>query len=64
MIVKQALKSNKLVKDRGKGRQKVEEKESSNYMPGKIVYFCCGTAGRTKPNCKYKSLVCLNWSKL
>jgi len=58
-------KSNKSIKDWGKGRQKTE-KEPSNYkgMSGKIVCFCCGVAGHTKPNCKYKSLVCSNCSKV
>jgi len=50
-------KNNKSVKDRGKGRQKAEKKESSNHkgMSGKIVCFC-GVAGHTKPSCKFKSL--------
>jgi hypothetical protein len=33
-------------------------------LSGKIVCFCCGVVDHTKPDCKYKLLVCSNCSNV
>lgn len=30
----------------------------------KVICFCCGFPGHTRPNCKYKTLTCTKCKKL
>lgn len=44
------------IQPKKEGRKGVENKS-------KIVCYCCGTPGHTKPECKYKMSICLNCKK-
>jgi hypothetical protein len=67
------FKSNKASNDKKRGFPKADMKEpmstnqkSTFTVPGKskVVCFCCGIAGHTKPFCKYKKLTCMKCSKV